>query len=130
MAISLGSRSNSPFKGSVRAVNVRSEVDGEIKTRTYQVKIPAGVVEGQRLRIPGRGEAGAGGGAAGDLYLRVRLARLIRSRRVRGLGCRAGEVKKGCALAYGAYCRNHGSWRRICSKQELRLRMGGWLRRV
>ena len=61
--------------GSVRAVNVRSEVDGEIKTRTHQVKIPAGVVEGQRVRIPGRGEAGAGGGAAGDLYLRVRLAR-------------------------------------------------------
>jgi curved DNA-binding protein len=42
---------------------------------TYQVKIPAGVAEGQRLRIAGRGEAGVGGGAAGDLYLRVRLAR-------------------------------------------------------
>jgi curved DNA-binding protein len=39
------------------------------------VKIPAGVTEGQRLRVPGRGEAGSGGGAAGDLYLRVRLAR-------------------------------------------------------
>ena len=61
--------------GSVRAVNVRGEAQGEVKTRTYQVKIPAGVVEGQRLRLAGRGEAGAGGGAAGDLYLRVRLAR-------------------------------------------------------
>ena len=39
------------------------------------MKVPAGVTEGQRLRIAGRGEAGAGGGAAGDLYLRVRLAR-------------------------------------------------------
>jgi curved DNA-binding protein len=45
------------------------------KTETYQVKIPAGVTEGQRLRIAGRGEAGVGGGSAGDLYLRVRLAR-------------------------------------------------------
>ncbi len=45
------------------------------RTDTYQVKIPAGVTEGQRLRIAGRGEAGVGGGAAGDLYLRVRLAR-------------------------------------------------------
>ena len=45
------------------------------KTETYQVKIPAGVAEGQRLRVAGRGEAGAGGGLAGDLYLRVRLAR-------------------------------------------------------
>jgi curved DNA-binding protein len=45
------------------------------KTETYQVKIPPGVTEGQRLRVAGRGEAGVGGGAAGDLYLRVRLAR-------------------------------------------------------
>jgi curved DNA-binding protein len=45
------------------------------RTETHQVKIPAGVAEGQRLRISGRGEAGSGGGEAGDLYLRVRLAR-------------------------------------------------------
>jgi curved DNA-binding protein len=49
---------------------------GEVsRTQTHQVKIPAGVTEGQRLRIPGRGGAGAGGAADGDLYLRVRLAR-------------------------------------------------------
>lgn len=63
------------MSGAVRAVNVRTEVAGEVKTQTYQVKIPAGVAEGQRLRLAGRGEVGAGGGAAGDLYLRVRLAR-------------------------------------------------------
>jgi curved DNA-binding protein len=63
------------MNGAVRAVNVRTETGGEVKTQTYQVKIPAGVVAGQRLRLAGRGEAGAGGGAAGDLYLRVRLAR-------------------------------------------------------
>ncbi|HYG21280.1 MAG TPA: DnaJ C-terminal domain-containing protein [Verrucomicrobiae bacterium] len=57
------------MRGSVRSVSLR----GEAGTQTYQVKIPAGVTEGQRLRVPGRGEAGAGG--AGDLYLRVRLAR-------------------------------------------------------
>ena len=45
------------------------------KTETYQVKVPAGVTEGQRLRISGRGEAGSGGGKAGDLFLRVRLAK-------------------------------------------------------
>lgn len=44
------------------------------KLDNYQVKIPAGVREGQRLRLAGRGEAGAGGGPAGDLFLRVRLA--------------------------------------------------------
>ncbi len=61
--------------GSVRSVNVRSEADGQVRERAYQVKIPAGVADGQRLRISGRGEDGAGGGAAGDLYLRVRVAR-------------------------------------------------------
>ena len=45
------------------------------KTDAYQVKIPPGVMEGQRLRLAGRGEAGMGGGGAGDLYLRVRLAK-------------------------------------------------------
>jgi DnaJ-class molecular chaperone len=33
------------------------------------------VTEGQKLRLAGRGETGSGGGAAGDLYLRVRLAK-------------------------------------------------------
>jgi len=44
------------------------------KVDNYQVKIPAGVRDGQRLRLAGRGEAGAGGGPSGDLFLRVRLA--------------------------------------------------------
>ncbi|HHY85922.1 MAG TPA: J domain-containing protein [Verrucomicrobia bacterium] len=59
------------LRGSVRTVSVRHNS----RTNTYQVKIPPGVLDGQRLRVSGRGEAGAGGGAAGDLYLRVRLAR-------------------------------------------------------
>lgn len=57
-----------------RVCNICGGTGQTIKTDTYQVKIPAGVTEGQRLRIAGRGEVGAGG-AAGDLYLRVRLAR-------------------------------------------------------
>ncbi|MFO1478156.1 MAG: J domain-containing protein [Verrucomicrobiota bacterium] len=59
------------MRGSVRSVSIRHES----RTETYQVKIPPGVTEGQRLRVAGRGEAGQGGAAAGDLYLRVRLAR-------------------------------------------------------
>jgi len=59
------------MRGSVRTVNVRHNSRNE----SYQVKIPAGVTEGQKLRVAGRGEAGAGGGEAGDLFLRVRLAK-------------------------------------------------------
>jgi len=84
-------------RGSLRSVNVRRAVECEncagtgrrgqricptcggegrvTKSETYQVKVPAGVSEGQRLRIAGRGEAGARGGEAGDLFLRVRLAK-------------------------------------------------------
>jgi curved DNA-binding protein len=58
-------------RGSIRSVSVRHGS----RTETHQVKIPAGVTEGQRLRISGRSEHGSGGGAAGDLYLRVRLAK-------------------------------------------------------
>jgi curved DNA-binding protein len=61
--------------GSVREVNVRHPVGRTVKTETHQVKIPPGVTEGQKLRLAGRGEPGANGGAAGDLYLRVRLAK-------------------------------------------------------
>ena len=45
------------------------------QSESHKVKIPPGVMEGQRLRIPGRGEAGTGGGEAGDLFLRVRFAK-------------------------------------------------------
>ena len=61
--------------GSVRSVNVRRPAGRSVKAETYQVKIPPGVTEGQKLRLAGRGETGAGGGAAGDLYLRVQLAK-------------------------------------------------------
>jgi curved DNA-binding protein len=41
--------------------------------RDYEVNIPAGVVDGQRIRLAGEGSRGAGGGGSGDLFLRVRL---------------------------------------------------------
>jgi curved DNA-binding protein len=41
--------------------------------RDYEVNIPAGVVDGQRIRLAGEGGRGAGGGQPGDLFLRVRL---------------------------------------------------------
>jgi curved DNA-binding protein len=41
--------------------------------RTLEVNIPRGVRDGQRIRLAGEGEPGAGGGPTGDLFLRVRI---------------------------------------------------------
>ena len=84
------------LKGAVRSISLRRQVACEhcsgtgavgrksctrcggsgqtARTETHQVKIPAGITEGQRLRVGGKGEAGAGGGSPGDLYLTIRLA--------------------------------------------------------
>ena len=41
--------------------------------RTIQVRIPAGVLDGQRIRVAGKGTVGTNGGSAGDLYVVVHV---------------------------------------------------------
>jgi curved DNA-binding protein len=41
--------------------------------RDFEVEIPRGVRDGQRIRLAGQGSTGAGGGPAGDLFLRIRI---------------------------------------------------------
>ena len=43
------------------------------KTKTLEVKIPAGINEGMRIRSAGNGEPGTNGGPAGDLYIEIRI---------------------------------------------------------
>lgn len=58
------------YRGAERTLELRREDGG---AKSLHVKIPAGVRDGQRIRLAGQGGIGQGGGASGDLYLRIRV---------------------------------------------------------
>jgi len=58
--------------GKLRTVCKTCGGEGRIRrNETIDVRIPAGVASGSRVRVPGKGNAGTMGAPAGDLYLRV-----------------------------------------------------------
>ena len=60
------------YHGVTQRLSIRPAQGGSL--RNVEVRIPAGVTDGSRVRVSGEGEAGTAGGSAGDLYLQVRLA--------------------------------------------------------
>ena len=68
----------SAYHGATRTLTLQDhEIDaqGQVRTRVQniQVKIPPGVTDGTRIRLTGKGGEGIGGGAPGDLYLKVHI---------------------------------------------------------
>jgi molecular chaperone DnaJ len=60
--------------GKLRTVCKTCGGEGRVRrTETIDVRIPAGVANGGRVRVPGKGNAGTMGAPAGDLYLRVEV---------------------------------------------------------
>ncbi|KIE58386.1 molecular chaperone DnaJ [Methylacidiphilum kamchatkense Kam1] len=60
--------------GSVRQITVTRPMDGGSRKDTYQITIPVGIEEGQRIRLAGLGEPSAYG-KPGDLFLKVKYAK-------------------------------------------------------
>jgi curved DNA-binding protein len=67
------------FAGATKTLSVEPASQGlsareRARARTIRVHIPAGVTDGQRLKLAGQGRAGSGGGAAGDLFVLLQFA--------------------------------------------------------
>ncbi len=61
-------------KKSIRLQSMEPEGDSYVpKSKEINVNIPAGVMEGKRIRLSGQGAPGIGGGPNGDLYLKVHI---------------------------------------------------------
>ncbi len=61
------------YRGAERTLELQPTTNDGASSRRLAVKIPAGVRDGQRIRLSGQGGQGSGGGASGDLYLVVRV---------------------------------------------------------
>ncbi|MBV8194600.1 MAG: J domain-containing protein, partial [Candidatus Dormibacteraeota bacterium] len=57
------------FLGTSRTV----ELNGPQGARRVEIRIPAGIQDGARVRAAGQGSPGSGGGASGDIFVRVRI---------------------------------------------------------
>ena len=72
MSVELQVSFDEAFNGCTKRVSVR--IPGKKESDTLDVKVPAGAVDGGRIRLKGHGALGENGGAAGDLLITTRIA--------------------------------------------------------
>lgn len=72
MNVTLNVTFDEAFSGTQKSVSVR--IPGKAEAETLSVKVPAGAVDGGRLRFKGKGAPGENGGAAGDLLITTKIA--------------------------------------------------------
>ena len=61
------------YRGAQRMLHLKTANGSSQSIRKLNVKIPAGVTDGQQIRLAGQGQPGMGGGPNGDLFLQVEL---------------------------------------------------------
>lgn len=71
LSVTLNVSFNDAFRGAEKRVTVR--IPGQDEPVTLDVKIPAGAVDGGRLRFKGKGAPGENGGQAGDLLIATKI---------------------------------------------------------
>jgi curved DNA-binding protein len=76
-----GADAEAELEISLRDAVLGAERDLRVDGRTLRVKIPPGVSDGGQIRLAGQGGAGAHGGPAGSLFLRVRIGEHAHVRR-------------------------------------------------
>lgn len=71
-------RLDDAFHGSTKSITLQTQTSSpggkiSVEEKGYDVKIPAGILSGQRIRLSGQGGEGTGGGPRGDLFLKVEI---------------------------------------------------------
>lgn len=66
------------YRGGTKSITLQEQVSGpegipRMTTKTLEVNVPAGVKDGQKIRLSGQGNPGMAGGSKGDLYLKIKL---------------------------------------------------------
>jgi curved DNA-binding protein len=66
------------YKGGTKSITLQEQVYGPdgrplVQNKTLSVNIPAGIKDGNKIRLHGQGSPGMGSGQSGDLYLRVKI---------------------------------------------------------
>ncbi|MDD3313351.1 DnaJ C-terminal domain-containing protein [Pseudodesulfovibrio sp.] len=66
------------YRGGTKSITLQEQAAGadgipRMNTKTLEVKVPAGIKDGQKIRLAGQGNPGMSGGPRGDLYLKIKL---------------------------------------------------------